>query len=228
MCLLTVPKAGLLGLYVCLHSKLLTRVNHPDLQLRIRWCYIFFLRVMKFQKGLLTEKKIDDISIRLDPAVVTKIARENVERPAESSPRVPKPPEVVEKNRLFETIQEEKTFGRRYLKVFGMIVVLVIGIGVGAYYLMAPGIGDRITTPKDMEAAVREHFLTKEKRTATDLEVYKCEGFYWSRVGVETRNDIANPVFRIATYATRAVPNGSEWNISAVPISSPDLDIPCK
>ena len=171
---------------------------------------------MKFAKGILTDEKPEAVN-----------AVDGVPEPPQ--PLAPKLAVVeVEKNRLFETVKEETRNDRRYLKVFGVIVIVVLAIGAGVYYFMAPGIGDQIKTPKGLEEVVREHFLTKEKRTATDITFYQCGEFLWARVGVETRNDIQNPLFRIATYSSRAISNGGQWNISAVPITSPEMDIPCR
>jgi len=146
-----------------------------------------------------------------------------------SGPSVVEPPGDVEKNRLFQTLKEETPSERNYLKLLGILAIIVLVAGVAISYLMMPGVGDVIRAPKGLELAVRDHFLTKEKRTATDITFYQCDGFYGARVGVETRNDIPNPIYKIATYSARAIPMNRDdaWNITAQPITLPEPDTPC-
>lgn len=172
---------------------------------------------MKFQKGLLND-------IAPKAAEVEKDERPVAGELPHSEPAVP----VVEKDRLFETVKEEIGSERRYLKVLGIVVAVVMVIGFAIFYLSAPGVGDRVRAPGGLEDAVRDHFLTKEKRTATDMTFYQCGDYYWTRVGVETRPDIANPIYKIATYTARAASNGGQWSITATPIDSPEMDVPCK
>jgi hypothetical protein len=184
---------------------------------------------MKFQKGLLSDSedkaRKSEVSIKLSEA--DRTALRPVAAPPTTTPQ-PVAPVVVDKDRLFETVKETNSSSKKYLAVLGVVVVLVIAAGIGGSYYMAPGIGDKILAPKGLEVAIRENFLTKQKRDSTDISYYKCEGFVWARVGVETRNDLPNPVFKIGTYAAKATPNGDAWDISAVPISSAELDVPCK
>lgn len=184
---------------------------------------------MKFQKGLLNDSedisRKSEVSIKLSEVDRTAL-RPVVEPPADT--QQPFAPVVVEKNRLFETVEETKSSSKKYLAVLGVVVVLVIAAGIGGSYYMAPGIGDKILAPKGLEVALRENFLTKLKRDSTDISYYKCDRYVWARVGVETRNDLPNPVFKIGTYAAKATPNGDAWEMAAVPITSPDLDVPCK
>jgi hypothetical protein len=133
----------------------------------------------------------------------------------------------VEKNRLFQTLKEEAPSERNYLKLLGIVAIIVLVAGVAISYLMMPGVGDEIRAPKGLEPAVRDHFLTKEKRTATDITFYQCDGFYGARVGVETRNDIPNPIYRIGTYNARVSKNDDGWNITAQPTAFPDAVKPC-
>jgi hypothetical protein len=133
----------------------------------------------------------------------------------------------VDKNRLFQTLKEEEPSERNYLKMLGIVAVIVLVAGVAISYLMMPGVGDVIRVPKDLELAVRDHFLTNEKRTATDITFYQCDGFYGARVSVETRTDIPNPIFKIATYTARITAAGDAWSVTAQPITSPEMDKPC-
>ena len=165
---------------------------------------------MKFQKGILNDDK------PVAPA-------------PQPEPAKPAAPVVVEKDRLFQTVKEETGSERSYLKVFGIIVVLVLVGGGIAFYLTLPGVGDQVRGSTAMEMAVREHFLTKEKRTATDITFYQCDKYFWARVGVEVRTDIkTNPVYALDKYTARIEPSGGNFNITATPVTSPEIDIPCR
>lgn len=133
----------------------------------------------------------------------------------------------VEKNRLFETLNAEAPSERNYLKLLGLVAVVVIIGGLIVSYLMIPGVGDDVRVSREVELAVRNHFLEREKRTATDITFYQCDGFFWARVGVETRTDMPNPIYRIATYSARATASGNQWNVTAQPITSTEMDKPC-
>ncbi len=200
---------------------------------------------MKFSKGLLIDneevrpldldhpKDSDEIlkqdagkiSIHADTA---KAEKSTVPVARQDPPVAVTTPVEVEKDRLFQTVQETSGSGRRYVIGLGIVAVLVLIGGAAVSYFTLPDVGDVIRAPTGVEAAVREHFLTKQKRDSTDMVFYQCDGFFWARVGVETRNDIPNPVFKIATYTARATPRGEAWEITAAPLTSPEMDVPCK
>lgn len=133
----------------------------------------------------------------------------------------------VEKNRLFETLNAEAPSERNYLKLLGLVAIVVVIGGLIVSYLMIPGVGDEVRVSREVELAVRNHFLEREKRTATDITFYQCDGFFGARVGVETRTDMPNPIYRIATYSARATADGDAWNVTAQPITSIEMDKPC-
>jgi len=137
---------------------------------------------------------------------------------------------VDDKNRLFETHKEVSGSSRKYIKVLGVMTVIVIVIGVAISYLTLPKVGDLVRGPKGLEEAIRTHFLDKEKRTSTDITFYYCESYYWARVGVEKRPDITtNPVYSLASYKARATAAGeNKWTITATPITTPEMDVPCR
>ncbi|CAN5331779.1 hypothetical protein BH10ACI3_BH10ACI3_16090 [soil metagenome] len=177
---------------------------------------------MKFQKGILND-------IAPKPPIVENTsppAPSNVEAKIETPPG----PAVVVKDRLFETLEEESAGERKYLKVFGVVAVFIVIAGAALWYFMQPGIGDEIRGPKGLEQALRDDFLLKQKRTATDITFYKCDGFTWARVEVELRPDIkTNPVYQIGKYSSRStVKSDGTWDITAAPITSPEMDVPCK
>ena len=172
---------------------------------------------MKFQKGLLTEPELKQPQPK--PATTPPSPQSMPNAPSAFNP---------EGDHLFETLREESGSQRNYLKLFAIVVAGVLIVGAAASYLTLPDIGDAVRAPAGLEMAVRDHFLTSQKRTATDIVFYTCDGFYGARVGVETRNDIPNPIFRIDTYSARAVDRGGQWEITAAPITPPETFTPCK
>jgi hypothetical protein len=172
---------------------------------------------MKFAKGLLSD---------VAPKPSTDVAAPVSPKPEPSSPVI-KQPAVIEKDRLFQTVEEYKGSGRKYLSVVGIVAVFVVIAGAVAWYVNRPGIGDKVRVNAAVELSVRDHFLQKEKRTATDITFYQCDGFYWARVGVETRTDIPNPLLRVPFYKARITQNGDATNITAGPITSAAEDQPC-
>lgn len=165
---------------------------------------------MKFQKGLITDEEK-----QRHAAAPTDVSAEDKTAQPEAAHH-----ESMDDGHLFETLEEETRGGRKYLKLFSIVVVFVIVAGIAIGYYTLPGVGDVVRAPAGLEVAVRDHFLIKEKRTSTDIVFYQCEGFYSARVGVETRSDIPNPLFRIDTYAARVVSRGEQWEITAEPIES--------
>ncbi len=136
----------------------------------------------------------------------------------------------VDKNRLFQTLQETTGSSRNYLTLLLIVALFVIAVGAVIYYLTLPGVGDQVAGPKPLEDKIRSHFLEKEKRDATDLTFFTCGDHYWVRVDVEPRPDIqANPIYRISRYRAKAVRRGDNtWDITASPITAPEMDVPCK
>lgn len=164
---------------------------------------------MKFTKGLLDEAEEK-------PRTVEENSRSGVP--------------VVEKDRLFQTLEETKSSGKKYLTLLGIFGIVVIISGAAFFYFTLPKSGDVVRAPQGLEAAVRDHLLVSEKRTATDITFYYCETFYWARVGVEKRPDIkTNPLYLIDTYKARAiVREDGAWTVAAAPITSSEMDAPCK
>jgi hypothetical protein len=168
---------------------------------------------VKFQKGLL-----DDL----------------VERPPEPEKKKPRPAVAgsappIDNDHLFETHQRTTRSWQQYLKLLGIVSVLVVLAGGAIFYLTLPSFGDRVRAPQGLEPAMRSYFLDTEKRTANDIAFYFCDTYYWARVEVEKRPDITtNPVYQIGTYVARATADGDEWKISAVPVTTPEIDVPCR
>ena len=168
---------------------------------------------MKFQKGLL-----DDL----------------IERPPEPEKEKPRPAVTTsgpssDNDHLFETHQRTTRSWKQYLKLLGIVSVFVVIAGGAIFYLTLPSFGDRVRAPQGLEPAMRSHFLDTEKRTANDIAFYFCESYYWARVEVEKRPDIkTNPVYQIGTYVARATASGDGWAITATPVTSPEIDVPCR
>jgi hypothetical protein len=134
----------------------------------------------------------------------------------------------VDKNRLFETLEEESGASRKYFKVFSIVVVCVVIAGAVLYYLLMPGIGEQVRAPAGLEDAVRNNFSDIQKRTATDITFYKCDGYYWARVEVEVRSDIqTNPVYGYSQYRAKISGEQGNWQITAMPNTDPAQDVPC-
>jgi hypothetical protein len=173
---------------------------------------------MKFQKGLLKDI-VEEAAVAETPA-----------RPAAGV--VPPATPIlgdVEKNRLFETLEEETGHERNYLKLLGLVAAGVVVIGAVVFYFSLPGVGDKVKAPKGLEDQVRDHLLIKEKRTPTDMTFYYCGKYYWAAVEVETRPDIPGaPINRVSRYRVAAIQADAEdWNITAVPVTGTDPDVPC-
>ena len=150
---------------------------------------------------------------------------------AEREPKVEERAAVggeVDKNRLFETLEEEEESGRNYFKLFAVVVVIIVIAGGTLFYLTLPDVGDQVRSPAGMELAIRDHLLTKQ-RTATDIVVFYCGDFYWARIGVESRTDIpGNPLAAVKTYTARVTPpEADNWQVEATPLTGPENDIPC-
>ncbi len=145
------------------------------------------------------------------------------------SPDEPAATADVEKDHLFQTVKETSGSSRNYLKLLLIVAVFVAVAGAAIYYLTLPGPGDKILGPKGLEDQVRSHFKEKEKRNATDITFFQCEGFIWARVNVEKRPDIqTDPIYRIDRYRAKAVQLAdNKWDISATPITADNMDIPC-
>lgn len=135
----------------------------------------------------------------------------------------------VEKNRLFETLEEEETSGRNYFKLLAIVVVPILIVGGAVFYLTLPGYGDQVRPPTSMELAVRDQMLTKHQRTSTDIAVFYCKDFYWARIGVESRTDVpGNPLASVKAYTARITASGPEsWQVDASPLTTQEAEKPC-
>ncbi len=171
---------------------------------------------MKFAKGLLTDEVPEEKQKASVPAVPKAAPKPRSDEPV-----------FVEKDRLFQTVEESKGSSRKYLSVLVVIGILIAGGLAGLWLFNRPGVGSEVNLPAETELKLRDHFLTKEKRTVTTVKFFQCEGFHWARVGVETRNDIPNPLLQIGTYKARISGAADNPSITAVPIMSPAEDVPC-
>ncbi|MEO7538483.1 MAG: hypothetical protein ABIV21_00505 [Pyrinomonadaceae bacterium] len=181
---------------------------------------------MKFQKGLLSDvererQKVGSASsLRPNESVQGTIQKRSIPNTNSAA--------FNDKDHLFETVREETGSEKNYLKALGMVVAGVIVMVLAVGYLGLPGIGDTVRAPAGLELALRDHFLIKEKRNATDIVFYQCDGYYSARVGVETRNDIPNPLLKVDTYSARAINHGDQWDITASPVALPAHFAACR
>lgn len=133
-----------------------------------------------------------------------------------------------DKSRLFQTLSRESSSSRGYLKVFLPIAALVVLAGIAFFYMTIPGVGDTFHPQTELDLAVRYHLLEVQKRTATDITFYKCDGFAWAKADVEKRPDIPDPVLQLGSYAVKAVPNGTNhWELTSKPIQNGEKPTPC-
>ncbi len=134
-----------------------------------------------------------------------------------------------EKNRLFETVDRSSRSVGQYLKLLLIVAGGILVVAAILFYLTLPAVGDKVKAPAGLEDRIRDHLLTKEKRTATDMAVYYCGKFYWAAVDVETRPDIPGaPINRISLYRVTAVQDASgEWTLTAAPVEGKDAGVPC-
>lgn len=137
---------------------------------------------------------------------------------------------VDDKNRLFETHKKATRSLGSYIKVLLVVAVLVAVAGGVLMYVTAPGIGDPVLRPAGLEPELRHHFLDVEKRDATDMAYFLCDGFFWIRVRVETRPDIpGKPHNMVDKYRAKAsAATDGRWMITASPILSDADNVPCK
>ncbi|MFL6373210.1 MAG: hypothetical protein ACJ73D_00955 [Pyrinomonadaceae bacterium] len=164
-----------------------------------------------------------------------KIQKGVLADPPEAKPEPPKPERrpaptaaVVEKDRLFETLDKGRSGNRNYAKLFLIAVVIVLIAGGVIFYMTLPGVGDKVRAPKGLQQAVRDHLLDKQKRVATDITFYYCGGdSYWAESGVEKRSDIPNPVYKLDTYTVNAKGKDPSWEITSKPVKSPEENKPC-
>ncbi len=134
-----------------------------------------------------------------------------------------------EKVRLFQTHQEKTRSSKHYLKLLLFVAFIVAAAGAVVYYITLPGVGSQVLGPKGLEDEIRANFLDKQKRTADEITFFYCKDYYWARVGVEARTDIpGNPVYKVSRYRAKAVRRDDDtWDITASPITDPDMDVPC-
>lgn len=138
--------------------------------------------------------------------------------------------DAEDKIRLFETQKRSERSVKDYAKVLLPIAVVAAVLVGGILYLIQPGIGDAVKAPKELEDAVYDYMLTREKRTTAEITFYKCDGYYWVKVLAEPRSyppslllDAVNQYRLIA----RQNEDGSR-PITTLPLPSKEEDIPCR
>ena len=97
------------------------------------------------------------------------------------------PDEVVtfdekDKVRLFETERNRSSSVSGYARKFLPVALIVIVAIAAAVYFLMPGTGDEIQGSHEMRRAVIDHLKPKDKRDATEITFYKCDGYFWEQV----------------------------------------------
>lgn len=92
-----------------------------------------------------------------------------------------------DKIRLFETHQKSKKSFRDYARFLPILILVIIAIAAALYFSL-PSVGDQVKAPKELEDQVYDYMLTKEKRTASEMTFYKCDGYSWVKVMAEPRS----------------------------------------
>ena len=187
---------------------------------------------VKIQKGVLKDFADDQGGQTGESGVPEPVTREAPAPAAAAattaSNDASRTPAPVQKDRLFETLEKERSGSRNYAKLFLIAVVLVVAIGGVTFYLTLPGPGDVVHAPNGAEDAVRAQLLEKQKREAEDIVFYYCgKNSYWARADVKTRKDVPNPVFKIGKYAATIKGEDPNWEVSSKPIVNAEDDNPC-
>lgn len=134
------------------------------------------------------------------------------------------------KIRLFETQQKTSKSIHDYVKHFlPFALIVIVGLGV-LYYFTLPGIGDEVRASNDIYDSVYDYMLTKEKRTATDMTFYKCDGYYWVKVLAQPRayptSLRLDPVNQYRLTAKQQA--DGTYQIATLPLPSAQDDVPCR
>lgn len=134
-----------------------------------------------------------------------------------------------DKIRLFETQKRSERSIRDYAKFF-LPIALVVIVGIAAVmYFTLPGIGDRVKAPLELEYAVYDYMLTREKRSVSEIAFYNCDGYYWVKVLAEPRSyPQSNLLDAVNQYRlTARQTEGAPWQITTLPLPATENDVPC-
>jgi len=134
-----------------------------------------------------------------------------------------------EKVRLFETQKRRDTSGKNYAKLLIPIALLVLAAIAAAVWLTRPNIGDEVKPPGTLRQQVYSYMLDKEKRTATEMTFYKCDGFLWVKAVAEPRSyPPSNLLDDVNQFRLSARQNGEDiWQIETLALPAKPDDVPC-
>lgn len=134
----------------------------------------------------------------------------------------------VDKNRLFDTLNDEDRSAHDYLKVLIPVVVGILVIGGIAVYFTMPGMGDEVRPPQAVDEAVRAYYLENEKRAVSEVTYFYCTDSYAARVLLETRTDVTARQFDHGNRLAMAVENPQlEWQVTSRTIAPSEALEPC-
>lgn len=135
-----------------------------------------------------------------------------------------------DKVRLFETERNRSSSASGYARKFLPVALIVIVAIAASVYLLMPGVGDEIQGTHEMRRAVIDHLKSKEKRDATEITFYKCDGYFWAKVLAEPKpyptsllEDDVNQ-FRIKVTQT----GKDSYQSETLPLPAKADDVPCK
>lgn len=134
-----------------------------------------------------------------------------------------------DKVRLFETERNRSGSASGYARKFLPVALIVIVAIAASVYLLMPGVGDEIQGTHEMRRAVIDHMQSKEKRTATEITFYKCDGYFWAKVLAEPKPyPESNLLDDVNQFRLKVTPNGKEtYQLETLPLPAKADDIPC-
>ena len=135
-----------------------------------------------------------------------------------------------DKVRLFETERNRGSSVSGYARKFLPVALIVIVAIAAAVYFLMPGTGDEIQGSHEMRRAVVDHLKSKEKRDATEITFYKCDGYFWAKVLAEPKPyPESNLLDDVNQFRIKVTQTGKDtYRSETLPLPAKADDIPCK
>jgi hypothetical protein len=135
-----------------------------------------------------------------------------------------------DKVRLFETERNRSSSVSGYARKFLPVALIVIVAIAAAVYFLMPGTGDEIQGSHAIRRAVIDHLKSKEKRDATEITFYKCDGYFWAKVLAEPKPYPPSLLLDdVNQYRLKVVQNGKEtYQLETLTLPAKADDVPCK
>ena len=134
-----------------------------------------------------------------------------------------------DKVRLFETERNLSSSVSGYARKFLPVAMIVIVAIAAAVYFLMPGTGDEIQGSHEMRRAVIDHLKSKEKRDATEITFYKCDGYFWAKALAEPKPYPPSLLLDdVNQFRIKVTPTGKEtYQSETLPLPSKADDVPC-